>query len=334
MTVLESESQRLLGQDEFFTEELNRVRALGRYVTPDELEVMVRDFLASRFPRSILGRRNDDGTVLFEPKDDFLAFVRHHSQLSDPAFIQFTSRTFRHSMPVTFASEAAFARPDVEFFAVHHPVIRAIAADYGQDRAGLHPVSKIDVRSDLVLPGTYLFLVPLLTVEGVRPRVQLEPVFVALAGPAVDDANAAEGLLHLMVTQGETLEDPPELGKDEFESVWDAAQRQFGDRLQILQHDLQLSNDALAANRLASLEASYAVKLERQRRRLRPTDDRRTFHKQYVTMIEGTIRRLEMELEQKRRAIEAHRRVDVMWELLAAGIVRVSEPTQLAGADQ
>jgi len=330
MTVLESESQRLLGQDEFFTEELNRVRALGRYVTPDELEVMVRDFLGSRFARSILGRRNDDGTLLFEPKDDFLAFVRHHSQLSDPAFIQFISRTFRHSMLVTFTSEAAFARPDVEFFAVHHPVIRAIAADYAQDRSGLHPVSKIDVRNDLVPPGTYLFIVPLLTVEGIRPRVQLEPVFVSLEGHPVNDANAAEGLLHLMVTQGETLEEVPDFRDEQFETVWDAAQGHFGERLQALQHDLQQSNDALAANRLASLEASYAVKLERQRKRLRPVDIERTFSKQYVTMVEGTIRRLEMELEQKRRAIESHRRVDVVWELLAAGIVRVSAPPAAA----
>ena len=61
-------------------------------------------------------------------------------------------------------------------------------------------------------------------------------------------------------------------------------------------------------------------------------DVERTFRKQYVTMVEGTIRRLEMELEQKRRAIEAHRRVDVMWELLAAGIVRVSEPPPSAVA--
>src|SRR5262249_49326623 len=137
-----------------------------------------------------------------------------------------------------------------------------------------------------------------------------------------------------MGRQGEMLEEVPEPRDEELERVWDAGQRQFGDRLEVLQHDLQQSNDALAANRLASLEASYAVKLERQRKRLQPTDIGRTFRKQYVTMVEGTIRRLEMELEQKRRAIEAHRRVDVVWELLAAGIVRVAVPSQPAASKQ
>jgi nucleotide-binding universal stress UspA family protein len=74
------------------------------------------------------------------------------------------------------------------------------------------------------------------------------------------------------------------------------------------------------------------VELERQRKRLRPSE--RTYPKQYIAMVEGTIRRLEMELEQKRRAIEDHRRVDVVWELLAAGIVRVTAPSTADAATQ
>jgi superfamily II DNA or RNA helicase len=322
MKELEAESERLIGHDEYFNEELERVRKLGRYLTPGELELLVSDFLNARFPRSLLQAGPAPGFLNLEARQDLLDFVRRHIDARDPLLLQFQSKALRGTIPVSFDSQIAFEHPEVEFLAVHHPLIRAIAEHYRQESAGLHPVSRVAISSDSAPEGTYLFLVYLLDVRGLRSRLQFEPVFIDIDAHGVLDQPTGESLLSQMVTNGTTLEVVPGLNEERIRELIKAANNTFGCRLAEIQVDMQATNDALVAQRLSSLEASYRVKLGRQYQRYEARF-RKQLAPQYIRMIEGAIRRLESELDSKKREIEQSRRIDPRFELVAGGIVSV-----------
>ena len=97
----EQASPGLFGQDQLLSDRLDRVRRLGRYVTPAELELLVRDYLSHEQPDSVL-RPRDDGTRTRDAGENcywmrvtprLREFVRRGApRLDDPALVRFLER--------------------------------------------------------------------------------------------------------------------------------------------------------------------------------------------------------------------------------------------------
>jgi superfamily II DNA or RNA helicase len=322
---LEQVGDRLIGQDEYFREELGRVQALGRFVTPGELEMLIRDFLKQHHPRAQLKPASTPGVMTLEVSDDLYEFVRKRSVPSEAGVAAFLARASRGTVAVTFASERAFENSALDFLTIHHPLVKAVATHYRTDSSSMHAVARVAMTSAAAPSGRYLFLVYLLEVKGLRNLLQFLPVFVNVATGARLTPDQNETLLSEIVAKGRTMDGVPDLSPDVLRRSFDQADAAFSDHLSDILDDLRRSNEALIANRLSTVEASFAAKLSRQRRRL-STQGRRTLDPRYVRMIEGTIRRLEMELQARRREIEAARRVEPLFDVLAGGVVDVAAP--------
>ena len=318
IAALEKTSDQLVGHDEYFQEELGRVQSLGRFITPNETTLLVREFLNERYPKSALEDAAIDGELNLAVDDALIEFVRRHAEKDDPLLHPFLAKAYRRNVRVTCRNDIAFKDRSIEFLATHHPLLKAIAAFYRREAVAIHPVSAVSVNTDVVAPGWYLFLLHVLRVTGASQILQFEPIFVpATAGDDIDPVEA-ERLLGVRV--------PPSFGREEIQRLHDAAEAKFGVRLTELLSELRRNNDALAASRQATLEASYRVKLQRQRERLRPRGSK-PHEPRYVRMIEeDRIRRLEAELDGKLRTVNESRNVSPSFELLAAGVVNVVSP--------
>jgi len=320
---MEERAGQFLAHDAFFTEEMGRIRSLRRYLSAEELEVFVSEFLRMNFPRCVL--EPSERPQCFELA--VTAELEHHVRASVPSddmlLRQFLRRIQRRRVTVTFQSDVAYARPEVEFLNAHHPLARAIRRHYESRQDELYPVAKIRLPQGPVA-GEFVYLLYKIDTRAIRSGRELEAVFVGTVDGEALDPDQSEVLVSEMVTSGKTLPTHPPLTRGRIGELIHRGEETFVKRLNKKKAELQLTNDALVASRLASLEQSFHNRLRRKKEQLSGAKERRR-EPRYIRMLEGTIRNLEADYLQKKQAIDATREVSTSFDLIAGGIVRVED---------
>ncbi len=331
---LERESANLVGQDEFFNEQIERVRRLGRFVTGEELRILVSEFLQTEHPACALveqpapgrgpaGADEPSGVWRVRVNEGLREFVRKPLARNDPALLRFLDRAQSGKVDIAFDNEVALGNPKVELVNATHPLVRAIAKHYDDRPTLVHPVTAVEVKSDALPTGEYLFVWASVEETGVRGGRSLWVVAISADGSRVADADAAEELLHHMVIKGarwEGFEAPP---KEFTSTLLERAIAALVDRHVQYRRDRKKHNAALVEQRLASLEASFRAKRAERQRRLDET--RLRGRERAVSLFEAQLRKLESDYEESCRKIEQARDVSVSWSLEGAGYVRVVE---------
>ena len=328
---LEVESANLVGYDEYFNEQVDRVRRLGRFVTGDELRIFVGQFLKTEHAKCRLRPRGDGGSDDWENESASLFemnvtealrdFVRMPLPRTDPAVQRFLQRSARGRLIVTFDNEQAMTYSRAELVTSSHPLVRAIAKRYDDNPSLVHPVTTVQVRSTAVDPGEYLFLWASIEETGVRRGRSLWAVVVPADGGNPVDPEAAETLLHQMVLAGERwreFEAPPQ----EFTAeLLRRAKASLMERQATYRREVRNRNATRADQRLSSLESSYRIKRGERERRLKESRLRR--RERAVPLFEAQIRKLDAEYEERCRKLEESRSISVSSSIEGAGYVRV-----------
>lgn len=326
---LEAQSANLVGQDEFFTEQMERVRRLGRFVTGAELRVFVEEFLQNSFPKCALtpisvSKGSDPEPPAFQmPVTEALRdFVRAAPvPPNDPTVVRFMERSHVGKIAVTFDCERAVENGAWEFITAAHPLVRAIAKRYDEQPTLVHPVTAMEVVTTAISPGEYLFLWASIEETGIRGGRSLWAAVVSADGSVVADAETSEMLLHHMVLTGrrwEDFESPPE---EINASLLDRAKETLLARHSAYRRDVKRRNEALVDQRLASLESSYRVK--RSERQGRLDENRLRGNERAAKLFEAQLRKLESDFAERCRQIEEQKTVAVSWAIEGGGYVRV-----------
>lgn len=333
---LEAQSANLVGQDEFFTEQMERVRQLGRFVTGAELHVFVEQFLQTSFPKCALvpldgGDGGEVGPREFQMQvtEALRDFVRVPLARNDPALVRFLERSHNGKVAVTFESERAVDKPALEFITASHPLVRSISKHYDEEPTLVHPVTAVEVVSTAVPPGNYHYLWASIEETGVRGGRSLWGVVVSCDGEFIADADAGEVLLHHMVLSGRRwldFEAPP---NEVTASLLNRAKEILLDRHASYRRDVKRRNEALVSQRLASLESSYRVK--RAERQGRLDENRLRGNERAVKLFEAQLRKLETDFDERCRQIEEQKTVSVSWAIEGGGYVRVVAEAAAAG---
>lgn len=334
---LEAESTNLVGTDEYFSEQIDRVRRLGRFVTGSELKIFVEQFLETEHPACTLSAlapvdaRNGevDATALrLRVTEALRDFVRAPLPRNDPALLRFLERSANGRLELTFDNEQAMRNPRLELITATHPLVRAIARRYDDDPKLVHPVTAVEVASGAVPPGEYLFVCVAIEETGIRAGRSLWAVIVSADGDLVPDPDAAEMLLHHMVLCGRRWDDfaapPPCFTQKLFEQ----AQRVLIERHSAYRQEIRKRNAARVEQRLASLQSSYRAKRRERERRLQ--ESRIRGRERAVPLFEAQLRKLDAEFEERCRQVQASRDVSVSWSVEGAGYVRVVGETSRA----
>lgn len=330
---LEAEAANLIGQDEFFTEQIERVRRLGRFVTGEELRLLVTEFLQTDFPACALRRLEHDACPREEDvwrlkiSGALKEFVLKSTARNDPGLVQFLERAHSGEVPITFDAGIARLHPAIDLINANHPLVRAIAKHYDDKPTLVHPVTAIAVPSSAVSPGEYLFLWASVEESGMRAGRTLWAVLVEAGSGIVPDPEASEALLHEMIIKGARWDDFEAPPSNFTERLLEAGIEALVARHQRYRSSIRRRNDNLVEQRLASLEATYRTKKEERERRLFEIRLRNN-KAQVIALFEAQLRKLEADFAESTRRVELQREVAVSWSIEGGGYVRVVPEVQ------
>ncbi len=318
----------LIGHDEFFADEITRVRESRRYITSDELLLVIREFLAAHHPQCSL-LETSPTVWRIEVSEPLRWFVRAMLGTEDAGWFEFQRRTSRGFLDLTTDGDMAQERQNLDLLAFYHPLVRAVGKHYEQHPTELHPVSALRVQSDAVAPGVYAWAVFLTEITGARPLKEIEFITIDCNSHGVIEPEAADRLFWEMTKGGTSIPPGEQVTLPTSGDVMALAEWAGIERLNAKFADRNRLNGGIVDSRLASLDAAHERHLAVREERLRTAESRkRAPH--YLRMLEGGIRKMKRAYEMKRRELEAQRTLGRSIRLEAAGLVEVENGRGLA----
>jgi len=321
---LQDESKALIGQDEFFLDEIERARRNRRYLSGGELLLYLRDFLAEKHRACTLKALDDrEGVYRLRITEALRNEINDALPPSDAAAVRF--RTLSADGMVLLTTESGLAERDatLDLLNFYHPLIRAVNRHYDEHATELHPVSHVRLESADIRAGTYLWLLYATEITGVRPIRDLELVALDVdCGHAVD-ADTCEALLWRMVAEGQSVPENQRLGGIDKELIA-GAENDLVARLNANFEGRRKANEALVANRLASLRETY----ERTRRIREESIQKARWNQRnesYIKGLETRLSNLEADYNRKVADINAAREMSRSYQLKGGGIVEVCD---------
>jgi hypothetical protein len=321
----EQESQALLGQDDVFTEQLNRMERDQRFVGPDEIRNFVKVALKSRYPR--IKVRDDDGTTTIGvPTDGAIReLLSNYLQKRVDRGGRKAWRSVGRAQPgsewtITFDPETAKAQRDLDFVTLQHPLVGALLD--GEPDVVL-PTAALHVRSADVEPGSCLFFLYLLNIKSFRSGLEFFPVIIR-PGQGVDEV-ASGRLLTLFRDASVTDQAAMRPDEDVVDAAWTAAEEWVSRQILERETELKLLSDQILDRRSSSLQDAFDRWVTHRRGQLAEAEYNR--YESIARLHRGYIRRRESELAEKLRQLEAQRAVQIGYELVAGGILEVEALT-------
>ncbi len=319
---LEQQAAAFVGVDAFFDEQIDGIRRSRRYVTGGQLLRFLEDFLRTRAPATRLRYDRETRRGELAPDPQFRRLIQLHHRAGD--LLRFMG-VGNDGVPFTVDAEVAFDEPTIEFVNVLHPLIEIIRADYEEELRGRVSAQHVAVRTDKVLPGRYVFVVYRLRVDGARSLNFLEAVILDEQLREVCDRETAEAVMGEMVELGmEPPDGPLTLETDFARHAIERAEALFLERLQLVRRQSEQDNAALIERRTASVRfhferrlASKTTVLARQEREAKP--------ERILQLTRGQLKKLEGELARHLTDLETHRRIQVGYDEVAAGVLEVIE---------
>ncbi|MDO9517208.1 MAG: helicase-related protein [Methanosarcinaceae archaeon] len=317
---LEKESAQFIGTDHYFDEEVQMIQKHRRYITGEQMRRFIEDFIRFYCPKTRLDYNLDESRGKLYPDEKLRSVVLKYSEPGE------SSRYFAstHSgIPVTFESQVAFDYPNIDFINVLHPLTQSIVKYY-EDSGGVNSNAHHVVLSTTYLdPGLYLYFIYKLRVHAARGMNTLEMTILNKNLDIACTDTDSEIILGEMVEKGKDSRGTPyEVNQNIAEKAYHSASKILHERISKIREDASRNNDAFIDRRLESLHTSYGKHIVMKRGQLEQAVTKKR-QERYIRMLEGTIRRLESELEQKERDLQAQRAVEVAYDDIAAGILEV-----------
>ena len=311
----EEESKQFLSNDDVFLELFNDIERSKRYVTPDELRLLVERYLEVCGCRVRLApaARHSGIYRLSGAIAEFRALLARRlgrsSSGAKPARA-FLARLGDEGIDVTFDPAIATAQRQLEFISLHHPIVRALSTSeelHGDLSCCAGIALDLDLPPDL-LHGFFIYE---LEAQGMKDQLELTAVVISEDGDVVNGGTA-------FLTSLEDARDVPLPGAPDPETIdqmhhtameWITAD--VADREQ----ELQAKNDEIITAQIESL------KLTTDRRRLwlqeQIQEGRST---PIIRMRRAQLSRLETDTEARLAQLQDRRGVTVGYRLVAAGL--------------
>jgi hypothetical protein len=318
----EEEARALIGQDEFFLEEIDQTRQRQRYIGGPELLLYLQEYLRAHHPQCHLQPEGEPDVYRLAVTEDLRQFVRGEIPSDDLGLRLFLARSSRGELVFTNNSETARDNRKMEFLTFHHPLIRAISRYYDQHRTELHPVSYVRLRTQGLPAANYAWFLYLVEITGVRPVRDLECVAVEVSTGEVLDVDRSESLLTEMIARAEAVP-ASQRGMSVPEAIVQRADETLVLRLETRFQERRRANEALVVNQLVSLEESFNrnQRLRQERIAMARMRGRR---ESYIRGLETGLRNFQAAHAARVREVEAGRSIGKSFDLRGAGVVEVS----------
>lgn len=318
---LEVESDRFMGHDHYFTEQLEKARTGGELLAPKDLETFFFRFLKSHHPRTRVSPASEPGVFILDVDSSLETAIR-----MAPAHalnLRFLHRVRGGALRISFRAGTAYRDETVEYLGPHHPLIRVACKHYQRHPEELHPVSIVRLdRSEYVPSGTFLYGLFDVDIRTGRLRKRLQPLYLGLPSGEVLDPDAASGLLGEMLRSGGSSRGYRPEGREEMRECFRTLEEAFRHQVAEEAADLQIRNQSRVQTRLASLKSSHEVRIGMKETLLQDAL-RHQKSESYIRMLKGTIRNMEAKYQARMGEIQQEQEVEISFGLIGCGLLIV-----------
>lgn len=335
LELFEQESARFVGQDEYFNEEISRILQTKRFITSEEVQLMLSAFLKGNYPKTTLNplKSGRDGILVLKTDDEFRRFVWAHLPGDDRRKDLDKKLALEGGLLVTFSNAVAVKDQSLEFLTIHHPLIRAIKNYYDENREEIVTTAALQLQAGPV-HGDYFFFLYLLEKAALKTELQIVPVLVSNEGLTVHVQDEVTDWFTAELVHAKDAE------KGGFEYDESHLARVLGtaaDYVQMVREDeesqLQRVNNALVDNQIISRRETYAIKIRKTEDTIRKLRTKgHSDSDPIMRLYQGRVRRLEAELDEKIRELDNRRAASVSFRLVAAGLVTIQGSRGSKGA--
>lgn len=294
---LERDKDALFGQGAILDQRIEESLDSGRFVSRHEVEALVFTFLTEEHPKSHVLRDPDDPTAMIEFDQSLLDHLR--KTIEKEGLQSRVSTKLQHALSgsrrlrVTFDSDMARDRKELEFITIAHPLSVAARA-YWQSRtlAGL-PCGRIAIAGPGLEAGTGAFFIYEIEVKAVNSEVILEPVVVLDDGRVA--AHSAQSLLSHLQSQQHSAH-VPDPDSDLTIQLMAAADQVIAQKRATLEAAARRRNEAALVAREAAIRNSFGARVARDTRLLNEASDER-LRRMYASMVSKHHHGMESKLE-------------------------------------
>lgn len=324
---LEDQSAVFFGTADFILEQINQARSMGRWITPEDVRAFTSDFFAGAYRGTrLVWDHPAPGLVSIDlssnARTDFSYFWRHRGSTPPTSLARATSE------PCVLAYTADAAKEDsrLEHLSHFHPLVAWIVDVYRGKDDVFFPSSAVEVSTDRVPPGIYVFAVELWTfVAGTSSpgEVRMAYALARVDGEIEETGQAAEQLVQEILGHGadwRTADQECDAGALE-DALRTCAASLTRDREKAFA-EFQTRSTATAYRQKAQLESFLGRKSET----IRSTIDslkRRNAPEHRVRGFQTRLANLETSVRAKVRDVEAKSRCTLEFKDVAGGVCRV-----------
>lgn len=316
---LEAHKDELLGQASILDQQVEHTVNSGRVVSSDEVRALVQTFLASEFPRIRMVRDPEEPCWTIDIDVTLAEYLRRSietQRINNRVSPQLQNALGEHKrIAVTFDSDYARQRPNLEFITIRHPLAEA-AREYwsARPKPGI-PSSQLAMKGPTEEAGTGYFFIHMLDVSGAAQRILLEPVIM------LDDGRMAPGSAERLLKElQQSADEIPSLADSQalFTTARNRSDACIALRRDEIQDEARRRNDALLAARSASLRASFDAKIRRTEEYLGEAAEER-IRRMRAAQVANLRARLQVKLDD----LDRQRNVVVSSKLIASGRVQI-----------
>lgn len=325
----ESECQKFIGQDEYFTQEITRIQQTKRFVTSEEVMFFLRFFLERNFPKTTLlpPKSGRPGVFVLKCEEDFRRFARQYSPVTENIKELERKLSFDGGMLVTFSDEEACRDQSLEFITIHHPVVKAVKRYYDETWDNIHNTAQFRLKENSnKYRGKYLFFLYLLEKTALKKELLLIPVLVNLSTMKVHIVDELSDWFLAEIVRAEAVanKDFATYGETEFAQ----ALKEASEYLEMIREEeegkLKQSNDTLVNNQIESVKQAAAIKIRKAEETIAKLKNQgKTEDDPIVRLYRGKIRNFNVSMEQKIRELEGKRAVSVGFNTVAGGVAEI-----------
>lgn len=316
---LEENSQALLGLERSFIEEIDSLIEEGRFVSPDDLAHMIKQYVqqnsvgggltaSSRKSAYHQLRLNENARAVVLSHVDAL----HNFDQATADFKRWLGGG-EARLELTFDRQTALEQRELPFITPIHPLSKAAIRYWETVSRPL--VGSLSVNNSGLRAGLYFFAFELWETLGVHSDILLKTF--------VWDINRQEMSTELnfllpLLQKASELQDSYQMRGIDFHRCLEAVDEYAnGIRLNEVEQ-LKLRNDNLLDRQLASLRGYYSNRLIRVANELAQSTNERI-----RIMRRSEKKRIESEFERKQREIERQRNCDILANRIAIGVIRI-----------
>lgn len=328
---LEQQAELLIGHDEFFRSKLDRIRRFGRYVGGPELRLFVENELKTIAPGLEFVQDDRPGLYSLAYRSEVERLIDNNLPRGNEEGLRFLDRYRRGAIRFAFDGEIADRYAEAEPLHAQHPLVRALSIALGDDIVDKPQVASLSVESTAVSSGPWFFLWALVVETGFLAARSLLCCVIDLHNDDLRfvDTDAGDELLADMLRMGKPWADfnPPD--HDAAKKCLEAGESRIRDRVDDLHSKRQARMEAIKSARRGTVDATFRIKIERQRDRVRQKEYEATYKKEAQRILpafRGKLQQLEAERDVQIERVDSLTLGTVTYTLLGAGFVDVRYP--------